>query len=212
MLEGKDKSISEQIEILTTILEKSPKIMEILRELEIYSKENPNFKDYYLAAGCINQTVLNYYHEMDLSSNIKDYDIAYFDEDTSYEAENIIIKDLTKKLEKLNLSFDIKNQKRVPIWYKEKYGIQKENYKNTEAAIARWGASITCIGVRLENNKLIVACPYGLNDLFSMKIRPIIVEYAKDKFMKKCRRWKTCWPLLEFVDDVGFPKNYEKTD
>lgn len=212
MLEGKDKSISEQIEILTKTLEKSPTIMEILRELEIYSKENPNFKNYYLAAGCINQTVFNYYHRMDLNSNIKDYDIAYFDEDTSYEAEDKIIKDLTKKLEKLNLSFDIKNQKRVPIWYKEKYGVNHEQYSNTEAAIARWGASITCLGVRLENNRLIVACPYGLNDLFSMKIRPITVEYDKYKFLEKYKRWKKCWPLLELIDDTGFPKEHEKTE
>lgn len=211
MLEGKDKSINEQIEILTKIIEKNSTIMKILDELESYSQENPNFRDYYLAAGCINQTVFNYYHGKNLNSDIKDYDIAYFDDDISYEAEDKIIKSLTKKLKKLNISFDIKNQKRVPIWYKEKYGITKAAYNSTEDAIARWGASVTCIGVRLEKKKLIVACPYGLNDLFAMKIRPISVDYDKKKFLKKCQRWKKCWPKLELVKDGGFPKKYEKT-
>lgn len=208
MLYGKDKSINEQIDILAKILKKNSKIMIILRELDIYSQENPNFKDYYLAAGCINQTVFNYYHGKDLNLDIKDYDIVYYDEDTSYETEDKIIKELSRKLEDLNISVDIKNQKRVPIWYKEKYGLERKGYNSTEDAISRWGASVTCIGVRLKDNKLIVACPYGLNDLFSMKIRPVSVEYDKEKFIKKYKRWKKCWPLLEIIDDSGFPKKY----
>lgn len=199
MLDGKNKNIDEQKRILEEILKKNTKIMTILKELEDYSKKNNSFKNYYLAAGCINQTVLNYYHHQELNSNIKDYDIAYFDEDISYEAEDKIIKDLTKKLDKLKISVDIKNQKRVPIWYKEKYGIEKQAYKNTEEAISRWGATITCIGVRLENNKFKIVCPYGLNDLFSMKIRPVSVDYEMNLFLKKCEHWQKCWPYLELI-------------
>jgi len=212
MLEGKNKSLSEQMKVLEEILKMSPKIIQILEILEKYSKENPNFKNYYLAAGCINQTIFNYYHNMDLDSNIKDYDIVYFDEDTSYEAEDKVIKDLTERLGKLKISHDIKNQKIVPIWYKEKYGIEREAYKSAESAIARWGASITCIGVRLENKKLIIASPYGLNDLFDMIIRPVTVEYDREKFMKKCQRWQKCWPKLKLVINSGFPKDYVISD
>lgn len=181
--------------------------MKILNELENYSNENKNFHDYYLAAGCINQTVFNYYHNYDLDSQIKDYDIVYFDTDTTYEAEDKIIKDIEKKLNKLNKSFDIKNQKRVPIWYKEKYGIERRQYSSCEDAISSWGATITCIGVRKEKNKLIVACPYGLNDIFEMKIRPITVQFDRKIYQEKCNRWKKCWPKLELIDDGGFPKN-----
>ena len=201
MLDGKNKSINEQIIILEKILKKNLKIMSILKALENYSKENPSFTDYYLAAGCINQTVFSYYHNQELNAHIKDYDIVYFDEDTSYEAEDKIIKGITKRLENLDVSFDIKNQKRVPIWYKEKYGIEKKDCQNVEEAISRMGATITCIGVRLEGKKLIVVCPYGLNDLFLMKIRLVSTEYEKNIFQKKCQHWQECWPKLKVIDD-----------
>ena len=101
MLEGKNKSLNEQLLVLESILNKSKKIKEILRVLEQYSKENQDFKNYYLAAGCVNQTIFNYYHNYDLDYGIGDYDIVYYDEDTSYEKEDIIIKDLKERLKYL---------------------------------------------------------------------------------------------------------------
>ena len=46
MLEGKNKSLNEQLLVLESILNKSKKIKEILRVLEQYSKENQDFKNY----------------------------------------------------------------------------------------------------------------------------------------------------------------------
>ena len=45
MLEGKNKSLNEQLLVLESILNKSKKIKEILRVLEQYSKENQDFKN-----------------------------------------------------------------------------------------------------------------------------------------------------------------------
>ena len=47
MLEGKNKSLNEQLLVLESILNKSKKIKEILRVLEQCSKENQDFKNYY---------------------------------------------------------------------------------------------------------------------------------------------------------------------
>ena len=92
MLEGKNKPLNEQLLVLESILNKSKKIKEILTVLEQYSKENQDFKNYYLAAGCVNQTIFNYYHNYDLDYGIGDYDIVYYDEDTSYEKEDIKVE------------------------------------------------------------------------------------------------------------------------
>ena len=59
--------------------------------------------------------------------------------------------------------------------------------------------SITCIGVRLENNKLVVCAPYGLNDLFSMTIRPIKRQFAKERYLEKTANWKKKWPMLTIL-------------
>ena len=199
MLEGKNKSLNEQLLVLESILNKSKKIKEILRVLEQYSKENQDFKNYYLAAGCINQTIFNYYHNYDLDYGIGDYDIVYYDEDTSYEKEDIIIKDLKERLKHLDLKFDIKKEKRVHIWYNEKYKTNRKEYESVEDAISKWGTTITCLGVRMENNKLIVCAPYGLNDLFNLILRPVKIDFTKEDYEKKVTKWTSKWELLKVI-------------
>lgn len=199
MSEGKNKSLNEQLLVLESILNKSGKIKEILRVLEQYSKENQDFKNYYLAAGCINQTIFNYYHNYDLDYGIGDYDIVYYDEDTSYEKEDIIIKDLKERLKHLDLKFDIKNEKRVHIWYNKKYKTNRKEYESVEDAISKWGTTITCLGVRMKNNKLIVCAPYGLNDLFNLILRPVKIDFTKEDYEKKVTKWTSKWELLKVI-------------
>ena len=200
MLDGVNKSIDEQIEILDKILMKNEKLMKVLKILEDYAKENKNFKNYYVGAGSINQTVFNYYHGFDLNYGIRDFDIVYFDVDKTYEKEDSIIKDLTKRLECIDVCFDIKNQSRVHMWYNEKYGIDRKPYNSVEDAIASWGATITCVGVRLENGKLKVCCPYGLNDIFSMIVRPVKREFKKEFYEERAKRWKDKWEKLTILE------------
>ena len=200
MLEGVNKSIDVQINILKEILFQNEKLLEILKVLEKYALENPAFKNYYLAAGGVNQTVFNYYHNYDLNYSIKDFDIVYFDNDESYEAEDKIIKDLSKRLSKIDALFDIKNQARVYIWYNEKYGTNRKKYLNVEDAIASWGSTVTCVGIRLLNGEFQVCCPYGLNDIFSMTIRPVKRDFTKEHFEEKANRWKKTWEKLNIID------------
>lgn len=199
MLDGSNKSIDIQIEILKEILFKNEKLVETLKVLEEYAQKNPKFRNYYVGAGGVNQTVFNYYHGYDINYGIKDFDIVYYDSDESYEAEDIIIKDLESRLSHINTSFDIKNQGRVYIWYNEKYGTNRDKYKSVEDAISSWGATVTCVGVRLENNELKVYCPYGLNDIFSMIIRPVKKDFEKESYVKRANKWKEKWEKLKIV-------------
>ena len=185
MLEGKDKPLDEQIKVFEKIILKSPTIDKVLKTLADYAEKNKKFSNYYLAAGSINQTILNYYHQFPLESFIKDLDIVYYDSDTSYEAEDKIIKELSELLKDIHLEFDIKNEGRVHLWYKEKYQKEIEPYKNIEDAIKRWGTTITCIGIRLENSKLKIYAPYGLNDLFNLTIRPVKYQFQKESYLEK---------------------------
>ena len=195
MENGLNANINEQLVILEEILRKNTKLMKMLEILE-----NDGIKNYYVGAGAINQTVFNYLHGFNIDYGIKDYDIVYYDEDTSYESEDIIIKRLEDKFKDLDVCVDIKNQARVYIWYYEKYGIKKEQYKSVEDAIASWGATITCIGVRLENGKLKVCAPYGLNDIFGMVIRPVKREFTKKAYDERADRWRSKWPMLKKLE------------
>ena len=132
-------------------------------------------------------------------NGIKDFDIVYFDNDISYEKEDSIIKEINNLVYDLNIICDVKNEARVHLWYNEKYGKQIEPYTSVEDAINSWGTSITCLGVRLENNKLVVYTPYGLNDLFSMTIRPIKKQFTKEQYEIKTSKWKKNWPKLNIL-------------
>ena len=193
----KNKPLNEQIKILEKILLQNEKLKEVLIRLEKTSiKKYP----YYVGAGAINQTVFNYYHGYESDYGIKDYDIVYFDEDTSYEAEDVIIKDLEERLKNIDVVSDIKNQARVHIWYNPKYGTNREPYTSCEDAVSSWGSTVTCIGIRKEQGKLVVYCPYGLDDLFSLTIRPVKRYFDKESYEARCKRWKAKWDKLNIIE------------
>lgn len=194
-LVGEDLPLHKQIIILSNILKQNTKLMNILEILE-----EDGIKDYYVGAGAINQTIFNYYHDYEIDYGIKDYDIVYFDKDLSYEKEDQIIKRLQEKFKKLNVSTDIKNEARVHIWYQEKYGMIIQPYTSVEDAIASWGATITCIGIRLEKEQLIVYAPYGLNDIFKGIIRPVKKQFEKSAYDERASRWLKKWPNLNKID------------
>lgn len=194
-INGTNKTLSEQISILKNILFKNEELKEVLKILS-----ESKLKNYYVAAGCINQTVFNYYHGNELSFGIEDFDIVYFDNDLSYEKEDEVIKYITDLLKDIPIKLDIKNEARVHLWYGEKYGKNIDSYTSVEDAISSWGTSITCVGVRLEEDKLIVCAPYGLNDLFGMTIRPIKKQFSKDQYLIKTAKWKNKWPQLNVLN------------
>jgi hypothetical protein len=188
---GKNKPLDEQIKILETILLQSDILKEVLIKLEDTSLEN-----YYIGAGAINQTIFNYYHDYPINYGIKDFDIVYFNSDTSYEAEDKIIKEVKEKLKDIKIEYDIKNEARVHIWYNKKYNTNIKPYVSVEDAISRWGATVTCVGVRIEKNKLKVFAPYGLNDIFNMIIRPVKIDFTKEQYEERAKKWQKKWPLL----------------
>ncbi|MFA5603628.1 MAG: nucleotidyltransferase family protein [Bacilli bacterium] len=191
---GVNKPKEEQQKCLKKILLKSKKIKYVLETLEKYG-----LKNYYVAAGCINQTVFNYYHDFDLDYGIKDIDIVYFDEDLSYEAEDKIIKEITLLFDDNLFDVDIKNQARVHLWYENKFGFEIKPYTSVEDAISKWGATVTCIGVRMEESEIIVYSAYGLDDLFNLIIRPVKEHFSKEQYKIKTKKWQDTWPLLKVI-------------
>lgn len=194
ILNAYDKPIEYQLKVLKKIIKKNKIFMEILTVLE-----KLDINDCFVAAGAINQTVFNYLHGYEIDKNINDYDIVYFDPDTSYEKEDIVIKKIENALLHLNVKIDIKNQARVHLWYGKKFGHDIDANKSVYDAINKWGTTVTCIGVRLKNNKLIVYAPFGLNDLFKMIIRPNKENYIKRDYDEKSKRWKNNWPKLTII-------------
>jgi len=198
VLDGRNKDISRQIKIFKKILLMNNNLKYLLQLLDDLDIDNC-----YIGAGCINQTIFNYYHGYELDYGINDYDIVYYDCDTSYEAEDRVIKLINSYVKDKSIKLDIKNQARVHIWFYEKYGIKRKPYVSVEDAIGRWTSTVTCIGVKMCKRRLYVYVPYGLNDLFNMIIRPVKIDISKDMYDERCIRWKKKWPMLKIISWEG---------
>ena len=85
------------------------------------------------------------------------------------------------------------------MWYKDHFGTDKEPYTSVFDAISSWTTTVTCIGVRLEDD-LKVYAPYGLDDLFGLTIRPIKENTDRKTYEEKIKRWKDNWPKLRIIN------------
>jgi len=154
---------------------------------------------WYLGAGCVAQTVWNLFHGYPAGKNIKDIDLAYYDPDLSFEAEDRYIKHVNELLGDIPVELDVKNQARVHLWFAHKFGYQIQPYRSIEEAITTWPTTSTCVGVRVQSGKFVVYAPYGLDDLFNMVVRPNKKQITKQVYLDKVTRWKECWPSLKII-------------
>ena len=99
--------------------------------------------DAWLVAGCLVQRMWNVLTTRPLDHGISDYDVFYFDSDTSWEAEDAVIRDLTARLGHLGAAIEVR-----------KVGLERWLYRLAfdqpllyglmslaVAVIAGWGAS-----------------------------------------------------------------------
>lgn len=145
------------------------RVLETVRALDL--------PDWMVFSGAVYQPVWNHLTGRAPDYGIKDYDVAYHDDtDTSYEAEDVVIKRVAAAFEApLRELVEVRNQARVHLWFNKKFGAD-EPYpplENSAAALKRFVATAFCVGVRLEaDDRLSVWAPFGLEDLFALRLRP----------------------------------------
>lgn len=192
---GYNCDLDTQKHLLYEILSKNSVLFHIIKEAQTMNLEN-----YYIGAGCICQTVWNFQNNLDLMYGISDIDFVYFDDDLSYEKEDHIIRQANQKFNRLPVEIDMKNQARVHLWYKERYGYDLQPYTSVENAINTWPTTATSIGVRIQDGTFIVYAPYGLNDMFGQIVRPNKTQITKETYLKKCEKWGSKWNTLKFIE------------
>lgn len=191
------KTIYEQNEEFVSILKHNKDLMKILDY--IYELNLPNF---YIAAGSVFQTIWNYYDNKPLNFGIKDIDIIYYDDnDLSKENVKKLEDKITEHFKELNYKFDVKNEARMHLWYKEKLNKNINQYINSEDAIDHWIATVHSIGITKENDNIKVYAPYGLSDIFSRTIRPIKHKAnSKKLYDKKVTSWQKRFEKLNIIE------------
>jgi uncharacterized protein len=181
---------------LHSILTGNNYLIEVIKILS-----NDPSEQFYVGAGAIAQTVWNYHFGNELTFGIDDIDIVYFNNnDLSENAESNIIERLSLKLKQFPFVIDIKNQARVHLWYKKKFGYNIVQIASIKDAIDRWPTTATAIGVRLNNkNDLEIYSPFGLDDLFSGIIRANKKQITPEIYNNIANKWLKKWPKLKMI-------------
>ncbi|WP_342588046.1 nucleotidyltransferase family protein [Rhizobium anhuiense] len=153
-----------------------------------------------LVAGAIAQTVWNHAFGFAHDHGINDIDIVYFDgNDLSESAEADHSARIRGLLSNLPVWIDVKNQARVHIWYKEKFGHSITPYTSTDEAITTFPTTAAAVGIRPVDNGLDLFAPYGLKDLLAPVVRANKKQITREIYEKKIARWGTLWPDLEII-------------
>ncbi len=79
--------------------------------------------DAWIVSGCLVQICWNMKTGRAVDHGINDYDIFYFDPDTSWQAEDAVIRHLQARLGHLEVKIEVRNQARVHLWYPQKHGL-----------------------------------------------------------------------------------------
>jgi hypothetical protein len=193
IIKAYNKDIKTQLNALLNIVSNNKLVYEICR-----ISQDLDLRNYYIGAGFIAQSVWNHMSNYSLTHGINDIDIAYFDEDISFEKEDRVINKAKELFKDYQLKVDLKNQARVHIWYKDHFGYEIKPYLSVEEAINTWPTTATSIGIRLnQDNSWLVYAPFGLNDLLGKIVRANKVQITKEIYEKKIERWIKYWPDLK---------------
>jgi len=182
---------------------------ELMRVLDILDENQ--FQEYYIGAGAIVQNIWNKATEKPINYGVTDIDIIYFDsKDLSEKAEELKASSIIELFEYETLKLDIKNEARVHLWYKNKFGYDIPPYSSLEEAIDSWPTTATAIGVRRNSNAWIIYAPFGVNDIFDLRLVPNNRLITKEIYENKVNKWKKEWPELksEAWNDNKVPIKY----
>ncbi|MDH2351079.1 nucleotidyltransferase family protein [Bradyrhizobium sp. SSUT112] len=165
--------------------------------------------DAWLVSGCLVQTAWNVLTGRTVDYGIADCDVFYLDPDTSWEAEDAVIRALHARLGHLGVKIEARNQARVHLWYPDKHGLPYPPLTCSTDGIDRFLMQNTQVGVRRAGDRYEVYAPHGFDDIAGLIARPNLTRnFSAANYAAKTERWKTLWPEITVIatewDAVGW--------
>ncbi len=179
---------------LLSIVRASPALMAAFRTARAL-----DLPDWWIVSGAIYQQVWNHLTGRPDMHGIKDIDLFYFDPDTSYEAEDRVIR-RASPLFGDTPPVEVRNQARVHLWYEQHFGTAYAPLARSRDAIDRFACRTHCVGLRLlPDDSFTLYAPFGLDDIFSLRITPNTARDNRKTHETKAARQKAIWPELEVI-------------
>lgn len=182
---------------LVEIVRADPDLMHVMRTVR-----GLGLTDWRVFSGAVYQAVWNAVTGRPVGYGRKDYDLGYFDPDTSWDAEDVVIKRVAAAFdEPFRTDVEVRNQARVHLWFKDRFGEDYEPLPDTDTALGRFVAPAFAVGVRLEQDETISVCaPFGLEDVFSMTLRPNPDRPLARGWTRTVENARRRWPELTVVE------------
>ena len=156
--------------------------------------------DAWLVSGALFQTVWNVQTHRAPSYGIKDYDIFYFDPDTSWDAENNVIVRARHRFADVDAAIEVRNQARVHLWYEEKFGAPYPPLTRSTDGIDHFLMHNAQVGIRARGETYDLYAPHGFEDVARMIVRPNrTANFRADRYREKAERWKSQWPEITIL-------------
>ena len=182
---------------LIAIVRADPGLMHVLQTVR-----GLDLPDWRIFSGAVYQSVWNARTGRPAGYGIKDYDLGYFDgSDLSYAAEDVVIQRVAAAFdEPFRSQVEVRNQARVAIWFEAKFGEAYPPIARTDEALERFVAPAFAVGVRLEkDDEISVVAPFGLEDVFSLTIRPNPNRPLAKDWDRVVEKAKARWPELRII-------------
>lgn len=151
-----------------------------------------------LTAGCIFQAVWNRTYRRPASWGVNDYDVFYFDEDLSWEAENEVIVAAQALFSNLDVKVELRNQARVHLWFSDRFGSAYSPLRSAKEGIDRFLICATCVGLSIDSGE--IYAPYGLAELEQGVLRMNPNFPQPELYEKKVLSYQQRWEWLSTPD------------
>ena len=157
--------------------------------------------DAWLVSGCLVQTAWNVLTGRPVDYGINDYDVFYFDADTSWDAEDAVIKSLSQAAARLNVTIEARNQARVHLWYPSRFGYSYPALSRSTDGIDQFLTRNTKVGLRRIRTGECVYAPDGFDDIANLLVTPNPTpHFSAERYAQKAARWKSVWPELTVIE------------
>ena len=181
---------------LADIVRANPDLMHVLTTVR-----DLGLTDWRVFSGAVYQAVWNDVTGRPPMYGIKDYDLGYFDPDTRWDAEDVVIQRVAAAFDPpFRDIVEVRNQARVHLWFMDRFGEPYDALPDTDTALGRFVAPAFAVGVRLEDDDTIsIAAPFGLQDMFDMVLRPNPNRPLAKGWDKVVASAQARWPELRVV-------------
>jgi len=161
-----------------------------MRLLRVVRDHGP--QDAWIAAGFVRNAVWDVLHGYRDPTPLSDIDVLYFSADNlEPEADYAWERRLLEVCP--GAPWSVRNQARMHLRNGD------SPYRDCADAMCRWPEVCTAVAVRLHGESLEWLAPLGIDDIWSLRVRPTEHCRAKPHIYREriaAKNWPACWPKL----------------